>query len=156
MNDQEFTEFCLQDGYTLTDLCLQSSLNENSIVMDIGAYTGNWADQVLKKYNCRLYLLEPVPSFFETLQQKYQNNERVKMKNLGVHPYTKTFYIDEIDGDATILQEGKNSTSTMLIHLMPLTDIMDSWNLQHIDLLQINIEGAEYDVLDDLIESKKI
>mgnify|MGYP006245289443 CR=1 FL=1 len=35
---------------------LNYNLNEESVVMDLGGYTGVWAQQIINKYNPRMYI----------------------------------------------------------------------------------------------------
>ena len=42
------------------------------------------------------------------------------------------------------------------IYLKSISDFINSNNIEFIDLMKINIEGGEYDVLNDLIQSNTI
>jgi hypothetical protein len=59
-------------------------LNENSIIMDLGGYTGVWVQQMIEKYSPNVYILEPVPSFYDGMVSKFKNNPKVRLLNAGV------------------------------------------------------------------------
>ena len=64
-------------------------LNENSIIIDLGGYTGVWAQQMIEKYNPFVYIVEPVTEFYDVLTKKFSNNSKVHSLNVGVS-YEKT------------------------------------------------------------------
>lgn len=47
---------------------MNHNLDENSIVMDLGAYTGVWGQQIFNKFKCNLYLIEPIEKFYKVLE----------------------------------------------------------------------------------------
>lgn len=81
-------------------------LNENSIIMDLGGYNGLWVQQMIEKYNPNVYILEPVPSFYDVMASKFKNEPKVRLLNVGVG-------IEDRDG---IIYMGGDGTSTNLIN----------------------------------------
>lgn len=131
---------------------LDHDLNKNSIVLDIGGYTGVWASQILEKYGCHIYILEPVPDFYEVIERRFSNCPNVSSKMIGVSSdINKEINID-LDGDATLcLNDSPNGD--IKICLSPIEEILEDFDIQEIDLVQINIEGAEYSVLQEWLRS---
>ena len=126
-------------------------LTEDSIIIDLGGYTGVWVQQMVDKYNPYVYVLEPVKQFYDVLNNKFINNDKVKALNYGISKEIKEgmLYMDG-DGTSSISSSSVNGVPVKFINFEKL--FTDN-NLTKIDLLQINIEGDEYDLLDDLIES---
>jgi FkbM family methyltransferase len=123
-------------------------LNENSIIMDLGGYTGIWAQQMIVKYNPNVYIVEPVPSFYDGMVSKFENNPKVKLLNVGVG-------IEDRDG---IIYMGGDGTSSNLINenginvkFNTIDTILNNFGLEYADLIQINIEGDEYPLLENMI-----
>ena len=134
---------------------LNHNLNKDSIVLDIGGYTGVWASQILEKYDCQIYILEPVPDFYEKLKQRFMKCPRVLSKMVGVSPDVDKELTINLDGDATLcLDDSPFGTTT--IHLSPIEKILEDLNIEEVDLVQINIEGAEYAVLKEWLRSGTI
>lgn len=132
------------------------NLNENSKVMDLGGYTGIWANQIINKYNPFVYILEPIPTFFDVMKEKFKNNTKVNLLNLGVST-------EEKDGVIYLNKDGSSTNNTFAtvtesinVKFKTIDKVLEYFKLDYIDLLQINIEGDEYDLLDYMLETKVI
>jgi FkbM family methyltransferase len=135
-------------------------LNNDSIVIDLGGYYGLWIDEILKKNNPHIpniILVEPVPEFYNHLVGKYENYKKIKVINAGVstdkNEATKTLYISN-DGSSTNFNG--NINSEIQIKTIPIDKILSDNNINQVDLLQINIEGDEYGLMEYMIESNII
>lgn len=126
------------------------SLDENSVVMDLGGFMGLWADQIIKKYNPYFYMIEPVPEFFVKLESKYQHNNKMNLLNVGVSNINKSGHLF-MNSDAT--SANLTNGNRVPIDYMNMQGILEEFGISEVDLLQINIEGEEYNVLENLIES---
>ena len=62
--------------------------------------------------------------------------------------------ISNINSDATKIIKDPNGCIS--IQFETLENLMNEFKIEEIDLLQINIEGAEYDILDNWIDNKVI
>ena len=154
MEKREIKEWRRQKGDET--YILDHNLNENSVVVDLGAYKGVWAEQVHKKFKCKIYLLEPVKQFYNVLERKYINHSNINYKQVGIGVENKTLFLSdkEIRGDATKIKfSNNNNNKGDEINLITLENMMNYWNLDHIDLLQINIEGCEFDILENWLET---
>ena len=69
------------------------NLTENSVIMDLGGYTGVWAQQMIEKYNPYVYILEPVTNFYEGMVTKFSNNNKVRLMNVGIGTENKDGFI---------------------------------------------------------------
>jgi FkbM family methyltransferase len=128
-------------------------LNENSIIMDLGGYTGVWGQQMIEKYNPNVYILEPIPSFYDGMVSKFKNNPKVRLLNVGVG-------IEDRDG---IIYMGGDGTSSNLINgdainvkFNTIETILNNFGLEYVDLIQVNIEGDEYPILENMILTRLI
>jgi FkbM family methyltransferase len=128
-------------------------LNENSTIMDLGGYTGVWAQQMIEKYNPNVYILEPVPSFYEGMASKFKNNSKVRLLNVGVG-------IEDRDGIIYMGGDGSSSNSIngngINVKFNTIDTILNNFGLEYVDLIQINIEGDEYPLLENMIETGSI
>ena len=135
-------------------------LNNDSVVIDLGGYYGLWIDEILKKNNPyipNIILVEPVPEFYNHLVTKYENYEKIKVINAGVstdkNEETKTLYVSS-DGSSTNFNT--NVKSVIQIKTISIDKILSDNNINQVDLLQINIEGDEYGLMEYMIESNTI
>jgi hypothetical protein len=77
LNEQEIRRWFRDNGDHTHNI--NYDLSENSIIMDLGGYKGLWAQQMIDKYNPHVYILEPVPVFYETMLTKFSNNKKVRL-----------------------------------------------------------------------------
>lgn len=129
---------------------LNYDLNENSIVIDIGGYTGNWVSQIIDKYNPYVYIVEPVPNFYNHLVSKFSNNPKISLLDVGLSDQNieGTIYIS---GDASSSNEVNGESKT--VKFLTIESIMNIWGIEGADLIQINIEGDEYKVLEHMVNT---
>jgi FkbM family methyltransferase len=125
-------------------------LNSNSNIIDLGGFTGVWADQMINKYDSNLFILEPVPQFYDILVEKFKDNSKVNLLNVGVSTENEKGIIF-LNNDAS----SSNSTvgEPVDVEYLTMDSVLEKWNLYEVDLLQINIEGAEYNLLDYMIQN---
>lgn len=148
LNRDDISRWFADDGDTIHNL--NYPLDENSIVIDIGGYTGVWAQQMVKRYNPHIYIIEPLNKYYTSMVHKFSKNHKVKLMNVGVADTNKTGKI-YLNGDAssTNVQTGDSVDVTF----KTLSTILDEWGLEEVDLIQINIEGDEYTLLESLIST---
>ena len=127
-------------------------LNENSTIMDLGGYTGVWIEKMIKKYNPTAYAIEPIKSFFEIMENKFNGNNKVNLVNLGVSNENKKSLI-YLSGDGSSSRGTGNSEE---VELVTMDNLLDRCKLNNVDLLQINIEGEEYPLLEHMLETGSI
>jgi FkbM family methyltransferase len=128
-------------------------LDENSIIMDLGGYKGAWAQQIIDKYNPNVYIIEPVTAFCDFMVDLFSENEKVKILNCGVSDNNKEGSI-YMAGDAT---SSTLSTGTAInTSFYTIDSILEKFNLNEVDLLQINIEGDEYVLLENMLKTGSI
>jgi len=133
---------------------LNYDLNENSNVMDLGGYTGEWANQIINKYNPNVYIIEPVEEFYNGMINRFTLNDKVHLLNvgIGVENKTGTIYVDE-DVTTTLFIENGEAIN---IEILTMDNILNKFGVGEIDLLQINIEGDEYPLLEHMLSTGTI
>jgi FkbM family methyltransferase len=84
---------------------------------------------------------------------KFEKNPKVKLSNVGVG-------VEDTDG---VIYMGGDGTSTNLIDgeqikvkFNTIDTILHSFGLEYVDLIQINIEGDEYPLLEHMLENGSI
>lgn len=119
-------------------------LTSESTVFDIGGYRGYFVREIVGRYDPHVYVFEPVPEFFEQLVKEFGANPKAKICNYGLS-----------DGDAIsqLLLAGESSTIYMAgerqatVQLRDIQTVVRELGITRIDLIKINIEGAEYKLL---------
>jgi len=139
-----------------------TKLNENSLVIDIGALYGIFTNVIIEKYNCFIEAYEPSKDNFKTLSEI--NNKKLKCFNKAVGGYNRIqkFYIYGSGwhgGSNSLINHSKGSKRKIIdsynIEVISLNDILKKH--KDIDLLKIDCEGAEIEILKytDLEQLKK-
>jgi FkbM family methyltransferase len=132
---------------------LNYELNPDSIVIDLGGYEGIWGQKITNKYDCNLYIAEPITEYYNILTKKFASNSKVKILNAGVYSENKDSII-YVKDDASSCIECDSFKSTEKIKLFTLRKIFEIFQIDKADLLQINIEGCEYDLLEALVNEE--
>jgi FkbM family methyltransferase len=129
------------------------NLNENSCIIDLGGYTGVWAQQMIEKYNPNVYILEPVTKFYDGMVSKFSDNNKVHLMNIGISTKNENgvIYLSN-DGTSSNLTDGESIT----VKFNTVETILENWGLDEVDLLQMNIEGDEYPVLEHMLKTGNI
>ena len=134
-------------------LRLDYPLSKDSIVFDLGGYKGDFANSIYEKYNCTIYVFEPVTSFFSTIKERFASNDKVKVYPFGLSDTNKELFISNSADGSSVFLKTKDSEK---IELKSILQFIEDNNITTVDLIKINIEGGEYEVLESLLESNKI
>ena len=141
-------------------------LTSDSTVIDFGGYKGEFAFKIQEKYKCNIYVYEPMNEYCDDME-KYKN-PKVHINRFSVGSHTGTEEI-AIGGEGTTFEKygrrennsHKGEPNKSIIEAPSITiDVVDILsvmeNYDAIDLMKINIEGAEFDILPKLISSGEI
>ncbi len=129
----EFTSEAQKFDYPLT---------RNSVVIDCGAYEGNWSREIARRYGCRIVAFEPCKRFYRVAALALAAFPSVTIFNFGVAA---------ISGKQEI---GVSNDSTGLFSLAQEREIAEFIRIDRfmpegeISLLKLNVEGAEFEVLE--------
>jgi len=127
---------------------LQYPFKSDSVIMDLGGFKGIWAQQMIDLYNPNVYIIEPVNQFYSHMVDKFTDNPKVRLMNVGVSVENKESVIYINDDTSSCNSNGVPTP----IKLLTLQTILDIWKLNHVDLIQINIEGDEYNILEQITD----
>jgi FkbM family methyltransferase len=131
-------------------LRLNYELNENSIVFDLGGYEGQWASDIFSKYQPSIFVFEPFERFAANIKERFQLNKKIQVFSFGLGKEKQTFTIYS-DGDSTSVF--KKDGQPYNIQISKASTFIADQGIRFIDLMKINIEGGEYDLLEELIET---
>jgi len=130
-------------------LRLNYPLTENSLVFDVGGYEGRWAEKIVDRYNPYIYIFEPVPEYCSLIQSKFADNPKVTVLNYGLSD-TTTKTVFHVMGESSSLYRGNERC--IEVSLVDVAEVFTEYKIKEIDLIKINIEGAEYPLLRRMIK----
>ncbi len=137
--------------YVMPDL-----LNENSVVYSFGIGKDISFDTTLiRKHRCSVFGFDPTPNSINWIkQQKHSPVFKFFPFGISVKTGITTFYLPAnpkyVSGSLT----ADNTTPDHVaveVEMKSLSDICQMLGHNHIDLLKMDIEGAEYQVLENIL-----
>lgn len=136
----------------LMEICVHTFvaglIDRNSVVVDLGANVGRFTERVYSTFGCFIYAVEPVPQFY----LKIQAGDKVKKFNYCIAGQTEPVLLTiPVDECASLYQlaEGRQKRS-IITRGITFADFLADQNIRSIDLLKVDIEGAELDLFASL------
>ena len=136
-------------------LVLDYPLNETSQVIELGGYHGLWTKRVSQKFDCNILVVEPIKEFYDKMVNEFDyylknNREKIKTENSGISTEEKELEF-AVDGDATSAHLKSHNPTKIKCHT--LEQYLSKHNISKVDLMQVNIEGEEYPLMEKWIET---
>jgi FkbM family methyltransferase len=131
-------------------LSVRHALDGSSVVFEVGGYQGNWASRIVELYNPAVYIFEPVESFYRVIAERFAGNQNVRALQCGLGDKDEVCEISTM-GDASSRFLG--SAARERVQLRDIYDFVVESGIAQIDLIQINIEGGEYSLLNRMLET---
>ncbi|MNK10379.1 hypothetical protein D3C87_284030 [compost metagenome] len=135
-------------------------LNSNSVVYSVGIGEDISFDRaVFEELDCNVHMFDPTPKSIEWVE-----NQNLP-KKMVFHPFgldaesgTVEFYLpvnpDHVSGSLMRLNHNVDDKRAIPVEMKSLKDTALGLGTRKIDVLKIDIEGAEYVVLQSVLESK--
>ncbi len=152
----------------------------------IGAHSGLYLKKLISEYQDKnILLVEPVPYNYKILDSEYKNDPKIIIcKNAIIDKSKKGFFyyvkkdsitklgkhwasqIGSFDKNHILNHKNKrfdikeDDIETIQIEFITFNDLIQKYSIKSIDKLQIDVEGAEYKIMNSInfqkIEIKKI
>ena len=133
------------------DILVEADLDEQSVVVDVGAFVGEWSGRILERY-------DPDPARLRAQSGRPRRPARgrrpapaVPRARLRPRPRTGTAQL-ALDGPGASTFTRESPFGSVPVEIRDVAAVFDELELDHIDLLKVNIEGGEYDLFDRLDE----
>lgn len=133
-------------------LRLDYNLDKTSIVFDVGGYLGGYAEAIYQKFGCRVYLFEPVPHFYDECVKRFSGNPSIVCLNYGLSSKSGWFEMN-LNNNESSFKKIKAGGKTQQAQVRSITEVVAELGIKKIDLIKINIEGGEFDLLPEIIDS---
>lgn len=137
-------------GHALSAL----GLDRDTVVVDAGAHRGEFSRALADRFGCRCYLIEANSQLADALTRQ---NEfpGVLSAALGAEDGHASFYVRENLEASSMFDRGAVPLAATDIEVVSLPTMMRRHGITRIDVLKLDIEGAEFDLLthcpDDII-----
>jgi len=155
-----FKEIFLDEFYDLS--FIKKNIDQSSIVFDIGANAGYFTIFITEKISPKeIHCFEPFPNNFKLLgtniDSRYQH--QIFLNNLAVAgPHVKSVDLHYNENNAfsptaSMFKGIDTVNSTITVSAIDLEEYCQGHQIQKIDLLKMDCEGAEYDIFYNLPDS---
>jgi FkbM family methyltransferase len=132
------------------DLLVTADLDATSMVIDVGAFLGEWSTAIASRYGSTVHAYEPNPGVQHLLREAVADQPTVV-----IHPYG----LGGAEEHAELRLSGPGSTiygpvvegRTVPVEIHDVAVELHELGIDRIDLIKLNIEGGEYDLLDRLL-----
>ncbi len=133
----------------------EADINADSVVIDVGAFTGSWAQHIVDRYDPVIYAFEPNPNSFKRLQEKAVNNPKLLPMpyGLGDQDLTVDFTLNGLGSSMCDERSSHSETPRTKVEIAAIDRIWSELKFSQVDLMKINIEGAEFLLLDKMIKT---
>ena len=124
-------------------------IGKNSKIIDLGGHQGYFSQQMIDRYKCTAYVVEPVYSLYETIT----TGPRLEKYNFAIASDVgeTIFYESKNIQAGTILGQNVDfNGESYLVKTKPLSNFIDELGLTEVDLLKVDIEGAEIKLVDTI------
>jgi FkbM family methyltransferase len=131
------------------------------VIFDIGGNIGITSILLAKIFpDSQIYTFEPIPDNFKVLQKNTNQYNNIQAFNFGLGSKNGKFEVylsndSENYGGVSFYPDpnGNKEESSLSCYIKNIDDIINELGINHIDIIKIDTEGAEYDILMSLKES---
>ncbi|MEZ6040482.1 MAG: FkbM family methyltransferase [Planctomycetaceae bacterium] len=125
-------------------------MTSQSVVLDLGGYRGDWADQIHRQYGSQVHVFEPVKSFASGIRDRFASNTAIHVYDFGLGAKTRDEQIC-LSADASSIFQGEGDSES--IRIVDIAEWMHDHAIGHVSLMKVNIEGGEYELLERILDS---
>ena len=136
--------------------CILELLNSNSVVYSVGVgFDIKFDLALMERAGVTVFAFDPTPRVVEWIGESIDSSQfRFEPIGLGWQDAEMEFAlpIDETSVSGTLMAEGSSLSRTINVPIERMSTIMKRLSHEKIDLLKLDIEGAEYGVLRDMLD----
>jgi FkbM family methyltransferase len=140
--------FLKEDG---TQHLLNHNLTQQSLVLDVGSYTGEWTREIYARYQPRILAFEPVTQFYLEMKSAFADQPKVSVYNFGLSDSNRKASMDVCGMGSSEFSSGKG-WQTVEVEIRDVLAVFQELQIEAVDVLKINIEGGEFPLLERMLE----
>jgi FkbM family methyltransferase len=154
INNNPYSEKLGENG-DIYNVCLQK-LNSKSIILSFGV--GNiisFEKELTRIKNCKIYLFDPTPASVAFMSQNINKHPNLIFTPIGIANNDLYAFFKEPDNSLEgSWKKGDESNYDKKFKCTKLSSLLKKLDFENIDLLKMDIEGFEYEVLDEIFNKK--
>lgn len=168
-------KLCKAEASSLDAFTVQSKLIQvkQPVIFDVGAHIGGIAQEYKKLFpEAWIHCFEPFPQSFQVILDRLGTDDRIfccqaaisdkigKAKfNANINPVTNSLLSTDKRGDGYWGKGLLNTTSQIEVNTITIDQYCIEKGISHLDILKIDVQGAEYSVLlgaSNMLKNQKI
>lgn len=140
------------------DILVDVDLPPHAVVIDVGAYVGEWSERILQRVDARgtegvqVHSFEPEPHAVKQLEANVGDDPRVRVHRFGLAGADRTEHLSIGGPGSSVFVDptAPGFLGAAEVELRDVDAVLASLAPAHIDLMKINIEGGEFELIDRL------
>jgi FkbM family methyltransferase len=131
---------------------LPDLLDSNSIVVDLGANRGEFAHELIRRCGCSVYAAEPLSG----LHAEIGASPRLKLFRVALGKQNGSAPLRVYGGRCASLLGARENDETVNqeeVEVVDLHTFLVRAGLGRVDLMKVDVEGAELDIFESVLES---
>lgn len=129
-------------------------LPANPIVVDLGANTGRFSLHLIGRFNAKVYAAEAEPVLYQSLVDL--GNPALQIKHAAITDRNGELVLNVYEGRCASAYRPLSAVESLEAKVVPaksLESFLNEYGLDYLDLLKVDIEGAELDVMTEASDS---
>ncbi len=130
-------------------------LEQDSIVLDVGGFKGQYASDLFARHPCRIHVFEPVAKMYAGIEERFRQNDWISPHPIGLGGTTRQVYIVDRGDGSSLFKDARPGEVSGGNHadIVDVKEWLDGEGITDVALMKINIEGAEYELIERLCET---
>jgi len=128
----------------------RDSLGSGAIVVDVGLGEDiSFSQSLIQRYGCTVHGFDPTPRAIAWVERLAPRNFHLHKYGVGTATRKASFYLPNNDEhvSGSLHHAGHVGARSIEVDLVGIEDVFDIIRAPRIDLLKIDIEGAEYELI---------
>jgi FkbM family methyltransferase len=129
---------------------VENSLSEKSTIVDIGLGEDiSFSESLINKYGCYVYGFDPTPKSINYIKKKQFSNFSLFEVGVSAEEGEAIFYLpnDANHVSGSLFSSAHVGKKNITVQLIAIENISNMIEFKTIDLLKMDVEGAEFDIL---------
>ena len=123
-------------------------LSQDSVVVDLGGFRGDWTRRMHEQYGCFFHVFEPHPGFAKELTQQFAAFPKITVHPVALDAQDGWFELSDL-GDAS--SAFRQADARVQCRSVEASSYLRDHGIARIDAMKINIEGGEFTLLPQLV-----
>lgn len=131
-------------------------LNCESIFFDVGAHIGMVSEKINHLYGCKIYSFEPDYKNYNYLVQKFKSINNIAIYNFALSNFDGLGNMITNHGSASFKLVPSKIINNESVQVKNISKFLIENKINKIDVLKLNVEGSEFEILENLLDNKYI